>query len=68
MNEREANEVHEGGVLAAVFFSLLATVGYFMTTGRTTVSFDWLWIGVFAISLLTLSMAIVNFDVRKLVK
>jgi hypothetical protein len=64
----EKTEVHEGGVLAAVFFSLFATCGYFLTNGRTVASYDWLWIGCFALSLLTLSAAVVNFDWKRIVK
>ena len=64
----EKTEVHEGGVLAAVFFSLFATCGYFLTNGRTSVSYDWLWIAFFVISLFTLSAAVVNFDFRRLIR
>lgn len=62
------DEVHEGGILAAVFLSLLATCGYFLTTGRTSVNYDWLWIGCFALSLITLSFSVVNFDLKRLIK
>lgn len=61
-------EVHEGGVLAAVFFSLFATCGYYLTNGRTSESYDWLWIGCFVVSLLTLSAAVVNFDFKRLIR
>lgn len=62
------SEVHEGGVLAAAFFSLFATCGYFLTNGRTSISYDWLWISIFGLSLLTLSGAVVNFDFRRIVR
>jgi hypothetical protein len=64
----EKSEVHEGGVLAAVFFSLFATCGYFLTTGRTSESYDWLWIALFALSLFMLSGAVVNFDLKRIIK
>jgi hypothetical protein len=62
------SEISEGGILAAVFLSLVATVGSFLTNGRHVNNLDWVWIGVFVLSLLTLSAAVVNFDVKRLLK
>jgi len=68
MNPMENTEVHEGGLLTAVFFSLFATCGHFLTAGRTAESYDALWLGCFLLSLLTLSAAVVNFDLKRIIK
>ncbi|HSI71943.1 MAG TPA: hypothetical protein VK934_02105 [Fimbriimonas sp.] len=62
------SEISEGGILAAVFLSLVATVGAFLTNGRQINNLDWVWIGVFVLSLITLSAAAVNFDVKRIIK
>jgi hypothetical protein len=62
------SEISEAGIIAAVFLSLIATVGAFVTSGRMVNHLDWLWIGVFALSLITLSGAVVNFDFKRLIK
>lgn len=62
------NDVHEGGMIFAAFITLLATVGAILTQGRLTESFDWVWIGMYGMSLLTLSGAVVNFDPKRFIK
>jgi hypothetical protein len=62
------SEISEVGIFAAVLLSLVATIGSFVTNGRQINNLDWLWITVFAISLLTLSGAVVNFDFKRLLK
>ncbi|MEZ0327930.1 MAG: hypothetical protein ACAH95_18710 [Fimbriimonas sp.] len=62
------SEINEGGIFVAVFLSLVATVGAFLTSGRMINNLDWVWIGIFAVSLLTLSGAVVNFDFKRLIK
>ena len=62
------NEVSINGMLAATFMALAGTIGYFLTHGRLSESFDWLWLGMFALALMTLSAAVVNFDPRRLIK
>jgi|GEM_PF-3580494 len=61
-------QVSEGGVFAAVFLALIGTAGAFLTQGRAPAELEWLWLGVFALSLLTLSAAVVNFDFRRIIK
>ncbi len=62
------SEINEAGIFVAVFLSLVATIGAFFTSGRMINDLDWLWIGIFATSLLTLSGAVVNFDLKRLIK
>jgi hypothetical protein len=62
------SEISEAGIFAAVFLSLVATIGAFLTSGRMINNYDWLWIGVFLLSLVTLSGAVVNFDLKRLIK
>ena len=61
-------QINEAGIVAAVFLSLIATIGAFLTNGRMIHQFDWLWLGVFGMSLLALSGAVVNYDFRRLIK
>jgi hypothetical protein len=56
------------GLFAAAFIALVATIGTYLTTGRFIERYDALWVGLFAVSLATLSGAAVNFDPKRLIK
>jgi hypothetical protein len=62
------SEISEAGMIVAAVLALVATIGTFATNGRQIGGLDWLWLGVFALSLLTLSGAVVNFDLKRLIK
>ncbi len=58
-------DVHPGGMFASIGLAIVATVGTILTTFRGVGTFDALWIGAFAASVLLLSAAVVNFDMKR---
>jgi len=59
------SKVSEGGFVAAVVLSLLGTMGHFLTEGKFFHRYDSLWLVLFVGSFLTLSGAVVDFDLRR---
>ncbi len=58
-------EVHEGGILAAVAIAALATAGARLTTFRGVHDADAVWIVLFVLAWLLMSAAAVNFDAKR---
>lgn len=61
-------KVSETGMFGALGLTMVATLGHFLTQHRADTRLDVLWIVLFALSLLTLSGAAVNFDPKRLLK
>lgn len=61
-------KVSETGIFMAVGFTMVGTIGHFLTANLQDVRLDGLWIVMFVLSLLTLSGAVVNFDPKRIVK
>ncbi len=48
--------------------SLFATLGHGLTTERCCDRYNWIWLGIYALAVLTLSAAAVNFDPKRWLK
>jgi hypothetical protein len=62
------SNVSTKGLLFAAFLALVGTTGSFFTNGRLIHDLDWLWLSLFASSVMVLSGAAVNFDPKRLIK
>jgi hypothetical protein len=61
-------QVHQGGMYSAAGLSMFGTIGYFVSSAQMVANWNWLWIALFAVSLMLLSGAVVNFDPKRIVK
>ena len=58
-------EVSREGVFGAAGLSLIATVGQCFTTDRFCNHYNWLWLTMYCLAVVTLSAAIVDFDPKR---
>ncbi|HWD39168.1 MAG TPA: hypothetical protein VG944_09995 [Fimbriimonas sp.] len=62
---KQGAEVSTTGIFSAIGLSLMATIGEEFTTGRGCCRYNAVWLGLFAVSVLMLAAAAVNFDPKR---
>lgn len=58
-------DISPGGIICAVAFAFVALVGQSLTTERNCDHYNWAWLAIYVLAVLTLSGAVVNFDPKR---
>lgn len=61
-------KVSETGIFCAMGIALFATIGQTLASDRCCDRYNWVWLGLFGLSVLTLSGAVVDFDPKRWLK